>query len=89
MRVIRIKINLKKIDKERLFKSDKGNVYLDARLVEHENDYGDDGFISQDPTKAQRAAEPDVKGVIIGNFRYFDTEDGKKSVKVTEEDLPY
>jgi len=64
---IRIKVDVAKIDKARLFKGAKG-TYLDATLIETTNSkYGDDYFIVQDVSKEER--EAGAKGAIIGNAR--------------------
>ena len=64
---IRIKIDVTKIDKARLFKGKKG-TYLDATLIEtRDSKYGDDYFVVQDVSKEERAEG--VKGAIIGNAR--------------------
>jgi hypothetical protein len=64
---IRIKIDVTKVDKARLFKGKKG-TYLDATLIEsRDSKFGDDYFIVQDVSKEERAEG--VKGAIIGNAR--------------------
>jgi len=64
---IRIKVDVTKIDKARLFRGAKG-TYLDATLIETTNSkYGDDYFIVQDVSKEER--EAGAKGAIIGNAR--------------------
>lgn len=68
---VRIKINLSKIDKARLYKGAKGE-YLDATVFidpENPGQYGDHGMITQDVTKAER--EAGEKGPAIGNVKVF------------------
>lgn len=71
MPLTKIKINVAKIPKDKLFKGAKG-TYLDAVLMENRDgtdQYGWDGFISIDTTKEER--NQGVRGVIIGNFKYI------------------
>lgn len=65
--IIRLKIDVTKIDKQRLFKGQKG-VYLDAALIpSRDSQYGDTHMIVQDVTKEER--EQGIKGNILGNGR--------------------
>jgi len=69
---VRIKLDVTKIEKPRLFKGKKGGVYLDATTfidLEEQDQYGQNGFISQDVTKDER--DQGVKGPIIGNVKVF------------------
>lgn len=66
--MIVLKIDAMKIDPKLLFPGKNGAKYLDAALVDKPNDFGDDGFISQSPSKEDRAKG--VKGPIIGNWRH-------------------
>ena len=65
-RIIRLKIDVKKIDKARLFPGSKG-TYLDATvfLDDEAGQYGDNGMITQDVSKEER--EAGTKGAILGN----------------------
>lgn len=68
---IAVKIDVSKIDKERLFKGQKG-VYLDATTfvdIDQADQYGNNGFISQNVSKEER--EAGVKGEILGNVKVF------------------
>ncbi len=66
---ISCKINVSKINKERLFKGAKG-TYLDCVLIPSSNDqYGNDFMIIQGVTKEERLAGK--KGEIIGNAKFF------------------
>lgn len=69
--MIKLNIDVTKISKERLFKGEKG-TYLNAVLFHEPDKYGNDGFIAEDVSKAER--EAGKKGNIIGNWRNF----GKK-----------
>lgn len=67
--IIRAKINVSKIDKNLLFKGEKG-LYLDLSMLENRDgtdQYGNDGMIIQDVSKEDR--ERGVKGPIIGNWK--------------------
>ena len=64
---ITLKIDVTKIDKQRLYKGAKG-TYLDAVAfidTEQESQYGDHGMITQSVTKEER--EQGVQGPILGN----------------------
>ena len=66
-----VKIDVTKIDKDRLFKGEKG-TYLDLTTfidTEELGKYGDNGFISQSVTKEER--EAGTKGDILGNVKIF------------------
>ena len=67
-RILKIKIDVTKIDKARLFKGSKG-TYLDATIfLDDDGDqYDNNGMISQDVTKEER--ESGVKGAILGNAK--------------------
>jgi hypothetical protein len=67
--MIKYKIDVKKINKAHLYEGSKG-TYLNGVFFENKNgpsEYGDDGFIVQDISKAARDAGE--KGPIIGNWR--------------------
>ena len=66
--MIRLKIDVKKIDKALLFVGAKG-IYLDATVMLHDgpDSYGNDGFIVQDVGKERRLAGE--KGAILGNVK--------------------
>lgn len=66
---ISCKINVSKINKDRLFKGAKG-TYLDCVLIPSSNDqFGNDFMIIQGVTKEERLAGK--KGEIIGNAKFF------------------
>ena len=67
--MISIKLDVNKIDKNRLFKGKQG-TYLDAVLIETPNNqYGDDYMIVQSVSKEER--EQGIKGAILGNAKIF------------------
>lgn len=67
-RIIKLKIDVSKISKDRLFKGAKG-TYLDATLFleEEPDEYGQNGMITQDVSKEER--EAGTKGAILGNAK--------------------
>jgi hypothetical protein len=67
-RLVAIKIDVTNIDKDRLFKGNKG-TYLDAVcfLDDEPGDHGDNGMITQQVSKEERTAG--VKGNILGNCK--------------------
>lgn len=65
--MIVLKIDVTKIPKERIFVGKKGK-YLDLRCVDRPDEYGNDGFVAIDVSKAQR--EAGEKGEIIGNWKH-------------------
>lgn len=68
---ISLKIDVSKIDKNRLFKGQKG-TYLDATAfvdLDQLDQYGYSGMITQDVSKDERAQG--VKGNILGNSKVY------------------
>jgi hypothetical protein len=68
---VRIKIDVKKIEKARLYVGSKG-TYLDATVFidpENPGQFGDHGMITQDVSKAEKDAG--TKGAILGNVEVF------------------
>ena len=69
---ISIKLDVTKIDKSRLFKGEKG-TYLDLTTfveLDEQDQYGNNGFISQSMTKEEREAKaPNTE--ILGNVKVF------------------
>lgn len=89
MQVVQLKIDLTKIDKNKLFKSEKtGSIYLDAAVLLQDADdqYGNRGMIVQNVTKEDR--EKGEKGNILGNCKIFIPE-AAQSAEITEDDLPF
>ncbi len=64
--MIKLSINTKKIDESALFPGQKGK-YLNIVLFERRDDFGNDGFAVQEPSKEQR--EAGTRGPIVGNWR--------------------
>lgn len=67
---IALKIDVKKLDKTKLYQGEKG-LYLDATIImkDEPDQYGNIGMIVQNVTKEER--EKGVKGAILGNARYL------------------
>ena len=68
---ISIKLDVTKIDKNRIFQGAKGK-YIDLTTfidTENPSTWGDHGFISQTVTKAER--EQGIKTPILGNCKVF------------------
>ena len=83
---VSLKIDVSKIDKARLFKGEKG-IYLDATVFIDEGEadqYGNNGMITQDVTKDERANK--VQGNILGNCKVFWRDDGAGSSGNRQED---
>ena len=68
--MVKIKLNLTKLDRKRLFKGEKG-TYCDLVLIDYKDGpkFDNDGFVKQDCTKEEREAK--VEMPIIGSFRYI------------------
>lgn len=86
---IGVKLDVKKIDKARLYVGEKG-VYLDATIImfDEADKFGNNGMIVQNVTEEERKAG--VKGEILGNVRYIQ----KKQITPEEhkeaiDDLPF
>jgi hypothetical protein len=70
MDIIAIKLDVTKIQKERLFQGKNGAKYLDVTLIPVTNSKYDDDFMCvQSVTKEERARG--VKGPILGNAKWF------------------
>jgi len=68
---VRLKIDVSKIEKARLFKGEKG-TYLDATVfinLDELDQYGNSGMITQDVNSKER--ESGVNGAILGNCKVF------------------
>ncbi len=73
---VSLKIDVTKIDKDRLFKGEKG-TYLNATVfidIDEKDQYGNNGFIAQSVSKEER--EAGERGNILGNVKVF-TKDNK------------
>jgi hypothetical protein len=79
---ISIKLDVTKINKEKLFKGEKG-TYLDATIImkDEPDQYGNIGMVVQNSTKEERDAG--VKSAILGNVKYFGN-----YTKATENNIP-
>lgn len=68
---VSIKLDVTKIDKQRLFSGQKG-TYLDATVfidIDELDQYGNSGMITQDVSKEEK--QSGVKGNILGNVKVF------------------
>ena len=66
--ILKISIDVTKIDKKRLYKGKKGTYLNAAILLRDEPDqYGNDGFIAEEVSKEER--ESGTKGTILGNVK--------------------
>lgn len=68
---VSLKIDVSKIDKNRLFKGAKG-TYLDATVfidLDQLDQYGNSGMITQDVSKEEK--QQGVRGNILGNCKVF------------------
>lgn len=75
---VSLKIDVSKIDKNRLFKGEKG-MYLDATVfvdVDQLDQYGNSGMITQDVSKDEK--QQGVKGNILGNCKVFWSDSNQK-----------
>lgn len=72
--IIAIKLNVSKVEKDKLFKGAKG-TYLDLVCMSNrdgKDEYGNDGFVAHSLSKEQRVGG--AKGSIIGNFRIINAD---------------
>ena len=95
---VSLRIDVSKIEKERLYKGQKG-VYLDATAfidLDELDQYGNSGMITQDVSKEERDAG--TKGAILGNTKVFwsDRQGGGQQPKPApalsdefEDDIPF
>jgi len=68
--IIKLKINMAKVDNAKLFNGKNGAKYLDVTLLENRDgvdQYGNNGMVVQDVTKEER--ESGNRGAILGNFK--------------------
>jgi hypothetical protein len=87
MKTIKLKIDVSKIDKAKLYKGAKG-TYLDAVLFlkDEVDQYGNHGMIVQSVTKEER--EQGVKGAILGNAQLNFAQQPVQEQQ-QEDDLPF
>jgi len=86
---ISLKINVKDIDKTKLFVGEKG-VYLDAVIIMRDanDEYGNIGMIVQNTTEEER--QKGVKGTILGNARIIvKKEKSEEEKQEAIDDLPF
>jgi len=85
--VLTASINLTKIAKDHLFKTDNGAIYLNLKLIlkGELGQYGDIGFIVQSPLKEKNKDENGdyVKLEILGNIKPMPE---KVSQEITDDD---
>lgn len=92
-RLINATLNLSKIDKKRIFTSDKGVHYLDVIIMETPNGKYGDWLIVESVKKEER--EKGIKGNILGNGKNFGVgtttapETYSNDMPQTEESLPF
>lgn len=87
---IALKIDVKKIDKSKLYVGDKG-TYLDAAIImkDEPDQYGNIGMVVQNVSKEER--EQGVKGAILGNVKYIQKPAQPEQQTTTNppDDLPF
>jgi len=93
---ISVRIDVTKIDKSRLYKGAKG-TYLDLTTfvdTEQQDQYENNGFISQSLTKEERDAKHQTP--ILGNVKVFYTDGAvaaqavaAMSIEELDEDIPF
>lgn len=90
-----VRIDVTKIDKERLYKGEKG-TYLDLTTfvdTASQDQYENNGFISQSVDKEER--EKGVQTPILGNVKVFYTDGSEQpstpqaKQEVIDEDIPF
>ncbi len=85
---VRLKIDVSKIDKARLFRGQKG-VYLDATVFidpDQKDQYENNGMITQDVTKEEK--DSGVKGPILGNVQVFWKEQQQQAPQQYQQQAP-
>jgi hypothetical protein len=91
--IIKLKLDLTKVDKTKLFRSEKTSaVYLDVTLLENKNgvdQYGNSFMAVQDVSKEAR--EAGEKGAILGNGKIFVPKNSSPTAqaKASQEDAPW
>lgn len=86
--MISAKINVLKIDKNRLFKGSAG-TYLDIVLIPHRqgrDQYGQDGFVAENLSKEER--ESGAKGSILGYYKQSDRQAAKPDTEQKQQKAP-
>ena len=92
-RIIKVSLNLSKIDKKRIVVGEKtGNKYIDIILVEtRDNKYGQ-WMVQESVSKDERSKG--IKGNVLGNGKNmgneWDNSQSKSSSRnISEDDIPY
>ena len=91
--MIALKIDVTKIEKERMFRSAKtGSVYLDAVAIETPNSEYGDYMIVQEVTKEERL--DGVKGPILGNGKILGKQQAapkpeRREVDLDDDNVPF
>jgi len=93
-KLVALKIDVSKIDKEKLYQGAKG-IYLDAIvwLNDEADQYDNHGMITQSVSKEER--EAGVKGAILGNAKVLMVKDdapapqAPKPIEPEQSDLPF
>jgi len=89
---VSVRIDVTKIDKEKLYKGSKG-TYLDLTTfidTDNKDQYDNNGFISQSVTKEER--EAGVQTPILGNVRVFHSDSASEASAPQQElveDVPF
>ena len=83
--MITAKIDVSKIDKDKLYKGEKG-VYLNVVLIETPNSEYSDFMVVQETTREER--EAGIKGGILGNAKILVREE-KELTEEDKKDLPF
>ena len=86
--MIKLKIDVTKIDKTKLFRAESGAIYLDVVLIETPTSEYNDYMAVQDLPKADRDAG--LKGAILGNAKMVKKEASQAPAPAEEpNDLPF
>ena len=86
--MIKLKIDVTKIDKTKLFRAESGAIYLDGVLIETPTSEYNDYMAVQDLPKADRDAG--LKGAILGNAKMVKKEASQAPAPAEEpNDLPF
>lgn len=91
-KIIRLKIDVTKINKTKLYKGEKG-TYLSCTILlnDQADQYGNNGMIIEDTTKEER--EAGNRGNILGNAKIAgqaqQTNSNPASTNAPDEDIPF
>jgi len=85
--MIKLNLNLSKIDKTRLVKGEKG-IYIDLVLIETpDSKYGQDFMVVQD--LGREASEAGEKGPILNNGKNWAKPEPRQATAEEVDDLPF